>query len=385
MQDTVNTQVMVYVVLAFAVAGIVSFGASPLVKRFARMVGAVDVPGDERRVHKKPITRLGGLAIFLGFLAAVLIFNDLGPQIRGVMIGAIIIVMLGVLDDIAHLKAWIKLIGQITAALVPAMAGVVIQTLSDPRFFFRDGAPPYFELGAWSVPVTVVWIVLITNSVNLIDGLDGLAVGVSSIASLSMLIIAVALMIPDVAILMAALAGACVGFMPYNLNPAKMFMGDTGALFLGYILATSSILGLFKFYALISFAVPFLVLALPIFDTAAAIVRRLSKGRNPMSPDRSHVHHRLMDMGFTQKQAVAILYAMSAVLGMTAVMLTTAGEIKAIILLVAALIALGVGLRVSMPPGSSRPPDGPDGAGDDNAPDGSGDAANNGESEERDD
>ena len=146
-----------------------------------------------------------------------------------------------------------------------------------------------------------------------------------------------------IAITMAALAGACIGFMPYNLNPAKIFMGDTGSTFLGYMLATVSIMGLFKFYAVISFAVPFLILGLPIFDTANAIIRRVASGRSPMSPDRGHVHHKLIDMGFNQKQAVAILYAISATLGLTAVVLTSSGEVKAIVLLLAVLAAILVG------------------------------------------
>ena len=146
-----------------------------------------------------------------------------------------------------------------------------------------------------------------------------------------------------IAITMAALTGACIGFMPYNLNPAKIFMGDTGSTFLGYMLATVSIMGLFKFYAVISFAVPFLILGLPIFDTANAIIRRLAEGRSPMSPDRGHVHHKLIDMGFNQKQAVAILYAISATLGLTAVVLTSSGEVKAVVLLAAVLAAILVG------------------------------------------
>ncbi|GHV32244.1 undecaprenyl-phosphate alpha-N-acetylglucosaminyl 1-phosphate transferase [Clostridia bacterium] len=341
----IETRDLVYVMLAFIVAGVVSFGMSPLVKRFAKIVGAVDVPSDERRMHKTPITRLGGLAIFLGFIVAVLIFNDMGEQVRGILIGAVIIVVLGILDDILRLKAWIKLLFQIAAALVPVLSGVVVNHFTNILYIFTDGSP-YIALGNWAIPITVVWIVVITNSVNLIDGLDGLAVGVSSIAAISMLVISLVLQNPVVAILMAALAGACVGFMPYNLNPAKMFMGDTGALFLGYILATCSIMGLFKFYAIISFAVPFLVLGLPIFDTVSAIVRRLSKGKSPMNPDRSHVHHHLIDMGLTQKQSVAILYVLSAALGTTAVMLTTAGEIKAIFLLVAVLIAFIIAINL---------------------------------------
>ena len=181
----------------------------------------------------------------------------------------------------------------------------------------------------------MLWIVGITNAVNLIDGLDGLACGVSTISSMTLLVIALIVAEPDVAILMAALAGGCIGFLPYNLNPAKIFMGDTGATFLGFILATVSIQGLFKFYAIISFAVPFLMLGLPIFDTCFAIFRRVAHGQSPMAPDRGHIHHRLIDMGFSQKQAVAVLYIISAILGLSAVVLTTIGVVRAMLFLFA--------------------------------------------------
>ncbi|MBQ3405034.1 MAG: undecaprenyl/decaprenyl-phosphate alpha-N-acetylglucosaminyl 1-phosphate transferase, partial [Oscillospiraceae bacterium] len=190
------------------------------------------------------------------------------------------------------------------------------------------------------------WIVGITNSVNLIDGLDGLAVGVSAIASVTLLAIAIVLKETNVTIILAALLGACVGFMPYNLNPAKIFMGDTGALLLGYVLATASVMGLFKFYAIITFAVPFLVLGLPIFDTLFAIIRRLLKGQNPMHPDRGHFHHRLLDSGMSQKQAVAILYAVSAILGLAAVIITTSGELKALLLVMAFCVAVLIAAAV---------------------------------------
>ncbi len=192
----------------------------------------------------------------------------------------------------------------------------------------------------------MIWIVAITNSVNLIDGLDGLAVGVSAISSVTMLVVAFLVSEGDIAVLMAALAGACLGFLPYNKNPAKIFMGDTGATFLGFVLAVVSIQGLFKFYAILSFAVPFLILGLPIFDTSFAFIRRVASGKNPMSPDRSHVHHRLIDMGFSQKQAVAILYIISAVLGLSAVVLTSSGEIKAMLFLLTLCVAGGIAIRV---------------------------------------
>src|SRR5699024_7478669 len=218
--------------------------------------------------------------------------------------------------------------------------GVVIQAFSNPNVFSDS---PYWVLGRLSVPLTVLWIVAITNAVNLIDGLDGLANGVSAISATTVLVIALMGGQFQVAVVMAALVGACVGFMPYNMNPAKMFMGDTGATFLGYILATMSIEGLFKFYAIISFVVPFLMLGLPIFDTCFAFIRRIAHGQSPMHADRSHIHHRLIDMGLNQKQAVAVLYVVSTILGLCAVVLTTISALRAMLLLFALCLAGAVG------------------------------------------
>ena len=329
------------IIAAFAVAAVLSYFFTPPVKNFAHKVGAIDVPKDARRMHKKPIPRLGGLAIYGGFLCSILIFGQLDETMLCVLLGAAIIVALGIFDDVLALGAKLKFVVQIVAAAIPVCIGDLqiglftnLNPLSDT---------PFVHLGILAVPVTIIWIVGITNAVNLIDGLDGLAVGVSSIAAITMLAVALLTGNMPIAITMAALAGACIGFMPYNLNPAKIFMGDTGSTFLGYMLATVSIMGLFKFYAVISFAVPFLILGLPIFDTANAIIRRVAAGRSPMSPDRGHVHHKLIDMGFNQKQAVAILYAISATLGLTAVVLTSSGEVKAIVLLLAVLAAILVG------------------------------------------
>lgn len=341
----IDIRLVLLVMATCALAFVVCFVSTPLVRMFAHTVGAVDIPQDERRMHKKPITRLGGLAIFLGFIFSVILFADINRQLQGILLGAVVIVVLGILDDILRLDAWIKFIVQIGAALIPVFHGVVVEHLSNPNIFSSD---KYLSLGVLSIPVTVIWIVVITNSVNLIDGLDGLAAGVSTIASFTLLVIAIMLSEPNVAVVMAALMGGCLGFLPYNLNPAKMFMGDTGATFLGYILATVSIQGLFKFYAIISFAVPFLILGLPIFDTAFAIIRRIMKGQSPMHADRSHVHHRLIDMGFSQKQSVAILYAMSAILGLAAVVLTSSGEFKALLLLLVVLVTLAIGSHVML-------------------------------------
>lgn len=340
---------------ALLVAALVALITTPVVRSLAVRMGAVDIPKDGRRMHDHPIPRMGGLAIFFGFILSVLIFQTLTPALRGILLGSVIIVVLGILDDIYALPALPKFLIQIVAALVAVLEGNRIEFLSNPNIFSKE---PFWELGWLSIPISVLWIVAITNSVNLIDGLDGLACGVSTISSMTLLVIALIVSEPDVAILMAALAGACIGFLPYNLNPAKIFMGDTGSTFLGFILATVSIQGLFKFYAIISFAVPFLMLGLPIFDTCFAILRRVAKGQSPMSPDRGHIHHRLIDMGFSQKQAVAVLYIISAILGLSAVVLTTIGVVRAMLFLMALCVAGGIAgkLYLDRNNGSAPPP-----------------------------
>ena len=321
------------VILALGVSMLLSFLLTPLVKRLAYRIGAVDVPKDKRRMHNHPIPRLGGLAIFVGFVIAVLLFASPDRQLRGVLLGACLIVAVGVVDDSHPLGAGIKFILQIVAALIAVWHGVVIQAIANPLPF----GGPYWNFGVMAVPITVVWIVAVTNSVNLIDGLDGLADGVSTIAAITMLIIALLMGNLEMAAICAALAGGCIGFIPYNRNPAKIFMGDTGSTFLGFVLATVSVTGLFKLYAIISFVVPFIILGFPIFDTVSAFTRRILKGQNPMKADRSHTHHKLIDMGMNQKQAVATLYMVASMLGLCAVMLVTRGYAK-VILSVAALI-----------------------------------------------
>ena len=337
----INDMNLVSILLALVAALAMSFAATPIVKIFAEKVGAMDIPDEKRRIHDHPIPRLGGLAIFLGFILSVVLFADITTQVQGILLGAIIIVALGALDDIVNMRAWVKFFVQIFAAGIAVYHGVIIENLMNPFFWTTVD---HFALGILSTPLTIVWIVAITNSVNLIDGLDGLAVGVSAIDSVTMLIIALLVADPNVAIILAALAGACIGFMPYNMNPARIFMGDTGALLLGYILATVSVMGLFKFYAVISFAVPFLVLAVPFFDTVFAFFRRIIKGQNPMAADRGHLHHRLLNVGFSQKHAVAILYSISATLGLAAVVITTSGELKVLIFVIALTLAAIVGV-----------------------------------------
>ena len=338
-----TTQFALKMLVALTAAAAISFLTTPLVKSLAYRVGAIDVPKDNRRMHKTPIPRLGGLAIFIAFLLTTLIFADIDRQIRGILLGAVMIVVLGVLDDILTLKALPKLFVQIAAAAMAVYHGCVIQFFSNPNVFSNA---TYISLGWLAVPVTIIWIVAITNAVNFIDGLDGLAVGVSAISTAALVVIALLVQELNIAVILIALFGACLGFIPYNMNPAKIFMGDTGSTFLGYILATLSVTGLFKLYAIISFAVPFLILGLPIFDICFAFLRRIAKGQNPMTADRGHVHHRLIDMGFSQKQAVAIVYMLTAILGLAAVLLTSSGELKALILIGAVFVVSMIGFRL---------------------------------------
>ena len=330
--------------LAFAVSLLVAYVMTPPVKRFAEKVGAIDVPRDNRRVHDHPIPRMGGLAIFIGFVLSLIFFVPMSTKVLGLLVGSVIIAVMGGVDDIVSLNPWVKLAGQIVAALVAIRCGLVFDVISNPNIFAEE---TYIEIGWLSIPLTMLWIVGCTNAVNLIDGLDGLAVGVSAISSMTMLIVSLFVSEPVVSIILAALTGACLGFMPYNLNPAKIFMGDVGSQLLGFVLSTASIMGLFKLHAIITFFVPLLALALPLADTIFAFFRRILHGQSPFKADKGHFHHRLLAMGLNQKQVVAVLYGISAVLGLLAVLM--AGDsmaVKIICLVAAFIISLGIWLKV---------------------------------------
>ena len=323
------------ILLSFAVALIVSYFMTPPVKRFAMHVGAIDVPSEGRRIHDHPIPRMGGLAIFFGFVVSLLLFVSFTSQVLGLLLGALIIAVMGAVDDIVNLRPWIKLSIQIIAALVAIRCGIIFTAVSNPNFLSDIGTIP---IGAFSIPLTVVWIVGCTNAVNLIDGLDGLAVGVSGISSLTMLIVSLFVADPNTSFILAALCGACVGFMPFNLNPAKIFMGDVGSQFLGFVLACVSVMGLFKLHTVITFLVPVLAMAIPLADTVFAFFRRIVHGQSPFHADKGHFHHRLLAMGLNQKQAVAVLYGISAVMGLVAVLLTGRDTLQRIICVIAAFI-----------------------------------------------
>ena len=344
---------IVRLLLAIGLSTGVSFLATPAVKRMAYKIGAVDVPKDGRRMHDHPIPRLGGLAIALAVILTTLLTVVLDQQLQGIMLGGIVILVLGVLDDSLTLPALPKFIVQIVAASIVVAHGCTIRFITNP---FSSEVGACIDLGILAAPVTIIWIATLTNAVNFIDGLDGLAVGVSGISAGTMLVISLLVAEPQVALIMACLLGACIGFIPYNKNPASIFMGDTGSTFLGFILSAMSIQGFFKLYAIISFVVPFLILGVPIFDITFAVLRRLAKHQNPMKADREHIHHRLIDMGFSQKQTVAITYTLTGILGLAAVLLTSSGEVKALILIGSVIVVGALGIMVIFGP-NHRPAD----------------------------
>ena len=331
-----NLPLYLRLIPAMLSAAVCAYLLTPSVRSFAVAIKAVDVPGDARRVNDRAVPRMGGIAIFLGFLAALLVFSDASGPLAGVAAGAAVIALMGVADDVFCLRAPLKLAFQLIAALIAYRSGARIELISHPL-----GAA-YIPLGELSLPLTVLWITACTNALNLIDGLDGLAAGVAAIGAISMMLVAAMVSEPEIAVFLAALAGACLGFIPFNRSPARIFMGDVGSQLLGYLLSAASVLGMFKAHALITFLVPLLSLALPLTDTAFAFVRRLARHKSPFTADRGHIHHRLLDAGMGQREAVAVLYSASAASGLCAVMLGARGRAAAAVCLPAFFTACGV-------------------------------------------
>lgn len=323
--------------VAFTIALAVSYLITPRVKDLAIKAGAMDAP-DARKVHTKPIPRMGGLAIYVAFVLAVLASVQISREIAGLLTGGTVILIVGVIDDLKQLPPKVKLLGQIIAAAVLILFDIRIDWLTNP---FGDMV--YVDYLA--IPLTILWVVGLTNTVNLIDGLDGLAAGVSTIASITILLVALQQNFWTVAILTAALAGSASGFLQHNFNPAKIFMGDTGSMFLGYMLAAISILGAVKSAATIALIVPIMALGLPIMDTAFAIIRRYMSGRPIFKPDRGHLHHRLLEMGLTQKQAVLLMYVISGCLGLSAIALTEVNKVIGAFIVVVILGVAFIGAR----------------------------------------
>lgn len=334
----------------FALA--LSYVLTPLVIRIAKHVGAIDVPKDERRVHSKPIPLIGGLGIYISVMLAAIIFVDIPvDKMLSIMVGSLIIVFVGFIDDINPVDAKYKFLVQIAAACIVVYGGIRIRTFQ-PFFMGANQISLGFLFSAF---VTVFWIVGITNTINFIDGLDGLTGGVASISSLTITYIALANGRYEIALMSVILAGACLGFLPYNFNPARIFMGDTGALFLGFMLSVLSIEGTIKGVVAITVIAPILALGIPIFDTSFAILRRLKNGIAPWEPDKGHLHHRILELGYGQKATVLTLYIINILFAITVVFLINKQFLQMSISLLAAIlmIVLPIGLSVGRNRGMS--------------------------------
>jgi UDP-GlcNAc:undecaprenyl-phosphate/decaprenyl-phosphate GlcNAc-1-phosphate transferase len=289
------------VVWGALVAFVVVMLLTPAVGGMARLLGAVDTPGG-RRLNVHPVPRLGGLALFLGIFVPSLAFLPLGRETRGLLLGAAIAVTVGAIDDFRGLRWWEKLGGQLLAAGVPTWFGIWVDRFTFP--FVGIHTVP----GWLGVPLTILWIVAIMNMVNFLDGLDGLAAGVAAIAASTFAVIALSLAKPDAAIMSAIVFGACVGFLRHNFYPARIFMGDSGALLLGFVLAALSVQGLLKTAATVALFFPLLVLAVPIVDTTFVVARRLRHGQKVFEGDQAHLHHRFLRRGFSQPRAAVTIW-----------------------------------------------------------------------------
>lgn len=296
------------VLWGFLVALAVVLALTPAVGRLARMIGAVDEPGEARHVHRWPVPRLGGLAMLLAVFIPAVAFLPLEGPYRGILVGAAVATAVGFFDDLLGLPWWGKLGGQFGAAAVAVGFGVSLTAFTFP-FIGRQEFPGWVS---WTV--SLLWIVAIMNMVNFVDGLDGLAAGICGISGATFAIIALSLGKPEAAVLSAIVAGTCFGFLRHNFYPARIFMGDSGAALLGFTLATVSIQGLLKTAATVALFVPLLALAVPILDTSFVVAKRLKHGLPVYSADRWHLHHRFLNIGFSQRRAVLYLWAWCAIL-----------------------------------------------------------------------
>ena len=298
----------------FLAAFILTFLQMPFVIRLAKKKGFLDVPKDSRRVHKKPIPVGGGIAMVISVTILMLVFLPINKSLIMAIISSLVIALSGLYDDKYDLSPKLKFGFQILVAIILIIGGMKIEFFTNP-FDYEDAL---LILNMLSIPVTIFWVCGITNTINLIDGLDGLASGVSMICAISMFFITYQMGRYDVSLVCALVAGACLGFLPFNFNPAKIFMGDTGALYLGFMLSYISISGFLKQAAILIIFVPVVILGVPVFDTAFAMVRRKLSGKSIVEADKGHLHHRLLRMGLNQRQTVVILYSISAIFGVLA-------------------------------------------------------------------
>ena len=301
---------LLFSLAALLAAFLTAFFTTPLAKKLAVRCNCFDVPDGKRKMHHEPIPYFGGLSIFGGFAVAAIVFSliwtkGIASDIAVMLIGSICICFVGLLDDMYDIRPLYKMLAQVSVSAFTVYFGGAIEYTTVFGFTIR--------LGALAFPVTVLWLVLIINAVNLLDGLDGLASGVSALESFALLITSLIMGNPICALASAALCGAVLGFLPFNSNRASIFMGDAGSMVIGYIMACISVFGLFKAQALFSIVVPALIFALPVMDTVLAFFRRIFKGQNPFQADRQHLHHKLLDSGFTARQSVLVIYIASAV------------------------------------------------------------------------
>ncbi len=324
--------------LAMAAALVASIILTPLVIKLAFRIGAVDRP-NYRKVHGSIMPRIGGLAIFGAFLIGYAILRPTDEHAAGILVGALIIIVIGFLDDMLEITAKAKLVGQLAAAVVVvAWGGLYIESINLP--FIGQ-----FDFGYLSIPITIIWIIGITNAINLIDGLDGLAAGVSTIALITIAVMAMIMGNIFVVATAAILAASSLGFLLFNFHPAKIFMGDTGSLFLGFMISVLALLG-FKNVAVVSLIIPVIILGIPISDTFFAIVRRIRMKQPISAPDKSHLHHCLLRSGFSHRQTVLIIYALAILFGVAAVLFSQATVWGAILLIVVMLIAIELFVEV---------------------------------------
>ena len=338
---------LIRIIEALAISIVVAFVTAPLSIRIAHKLGVIDRPKDARRVHKKPIPRFGGMAIFLGSMAAMLIPAGMNDRIRIAMIGGLLMYLLGIADDIKNLKPAFKFLGQFLIASIVYALGIRITFISN--YFgasVTDSHANVILSAGVAYFITVLWIVGITNAVNLMDGLDGLAAGSVAIMSLCLAYVAyihgVRLGSMPVCIALVAVAGGCIGFLPYNFSPAKTFMGDGGALYLGYMIAVLSVISPLKRATVVGALIPMLTLAVPIFDTAFAMLRRMLRHESIMKADKGHLHHHLMAAGFGQRRSVLIMYGIVGIMGEVAILISRELYKDAIPLFLIALLYLGI-------------------------------------------
>lgn len=338
---------MIKILGPLVLAFIIALLGTPIVKRIALKVNALDRP-EARKIHNGTMPRLGGLAICLGFWAAMLLTQDLSKEIIGVLIGGLIIVIVGFVDDTKGLSPKIKLLGQIIAAVVAMLWGVRVDFLTNP---ITEGVISLQVLGFdfLNYAITVIWIIGVTNAVNLIDGLDGLAAGVSAIAAATLGIVALLEGHQVVAIMSFILAASSLGFLKFNFYPAKIFMGDTGSLFLGFNLASIAILSFTKSATVVSLFLPIVILGIPLADTFFAIIRRYNNGKPIFDADKDHLHHRLLALGLSHKHTVLAIYGVSIILGVSAVITTLVTTPKGfIIMLITVLGALYAAEKIGL-------------------------------------